>query len=146
VTSGDRRPSVVEVQLLSGHAHRVRSIVEITPGSVTLETYQPKGDLTHERLVSGRNRAREVTRHVPMRHRVREHRGGRVRSVAVAGPRTSGLRQRVSTAPPVDDPGRVVVVSAGFALWKGRAMHLGCRWSDIRRLRAYRASDALASW
>jgi hypothetical protein len=40
---------VVEIQLLSGHAHRVRSVVEINPGSVTLETYLAKGDLAHER-------------------------------------------------------------------------------------------------
>ena len=36
---------VVEIQLLSGHAHRVRSVVEINAGSVTLETYLSKGDL-----------------------------------------------------------------------------------------------------
>ena len=40
---------VVEVQLLSGHAHRVRSVVEIASGCVTLETYLAKGDLAHER-------------------------------------------------------------------------------------------------
>jgi hypothetical protein len=40
---------VVEIQLLSGHAHRVRSVVEINSGSVTLETYLAKGDLAHER-------------------------------------------------------------------------------------------------
>ncbi|MEO5818526.1 MAG: hypothetical protein ABIT20_24870 [Gemmatimonadaceae bacterium] len=40
---------VVEIQLLSGHAHRVRSVVEINAGSVTLETYLAKGDLAHER-------------------------------------------------------------------------------------------------
>ena len=40
---------VVEVQLLSGHAHRVRSIVEVGAGTVTLETYLTKGDLAHER-------------------------------------------------------------------------------------------------
>ena len=40
---------VVEIQLLSGHAHRVRSVVEVNAGSVTLETYLAKGDLAHER-------------------------------------------------------------------------------------------------
>ena len=40
---------IVEIQLLSGHAHRVRSVVEINAGSVTLETYLAKGDLAHER-------------------------------------------------------------------------------------------------
>ena len=40
---------VVEIQLVSGHAHRVRSVVEINAGCVTLETYLAKGDLVHER-------------------------------------------------------------------------------------------------
>lgn len=40
---------IVEVQLLSGHAHRVRSILEVGSGTVTLETYITKGDLAHER-------------------------------------------------------------------------------------------------
>jgi hypothetical protein len=40
---------VVEIQLISGHAHRVRSVVEVSTGSVTLETYLAKGDLAHER-------------------------------------------------------------------------------------------------
>lgn len=40
---------IVEVQLLSGHAHRVRSVVEVGSGTVTLETYITKGDLAHER-------------------------------------------------------------------------------------------------
>jgi hypothetical protein len=40
---------VVEIQLSSGHAHRVRSVVEVGAGSVTLETYLAKGDLAHER-------------------------------------------------------------------------------------------------
>jgi hypothetical protein len=40
---------VVEVQLISGHAHRVRSIVEVGSGTVTLETYLTKGNLAHER-------------------------------------------------------------------------------------------------
>ena len=40
---------IVEVQLISGHAHRVRSVVEAGAGTVTLETYLTKGDLAHER-------------------------------------------------------------------------------------------------
>jgi hypothetical protein len=48
VEASGGRP-VVEIQLLSGHAHRVRSVVEINAGSVTLETYLAKGDLAHER-------------------------------------------------------------------------------------------------
>jgi hypothetical protein len=40
---------IVEVQLLSGHAHRVRSILEVGTGTVTLETYITKGDLANER-------------------------------------------------------------------------------------------------
>jgi hypothetical protein len=40
---------VVEVQLISGHAHRVRCVVEVSAGTVTLETYLTKGDLTQDR-------------------------------------------------------------------------------------------------
>ena len=40
---------VIEVQLSSGHAHRVRSVIEVGSGTVTLETYLTKGDLAHER-------------------------------------------------------------------------------------------------
>lgn len=40
---------VVEVQLVSGHSHRVRSIIDVAAGIVTLETYLSKGDLAHER-------------------------------------------------------------------------------------------------
>ncbi len=36
------------------------------------------------------------------------------------------------------DPGRVVVVAAGFALWAGGRCVAAARWSDVRRLRAYR--------
>jgi hypothetical protein len=35
------------------------------------------------------------------------------------------------------DPGRVVVVAAGFALWSGGRCVAAARWTDIRRLRAY---------
>ena len=45
------------------------------------------------------------------------------------------------------DPGRVVVVAAGFALWSGGRCVAAARWSDVRRLRAYHRdappSDAL---
>ena len=40
---------IVEVVLRSGHVHRVRAIVEIGEGWVTLEVYQVTGDLTHDR-------------------------------------------------------------------------------------------------
>jgi hypothetical protein len=40
------------------------------------------------------------------------------------------------------DPGRVVVVAAGFALWKGGRCIAAARWSDIRRLRAYLRDSA----
>ena len=48
VTASGGNP-VVEVQLLSGHSHRVRSVVQVGTGTVTLETYLTKGDLAHER-------------------------------------------------------------------------------------------------
>lgn len=40
------------------------------------------------------------------------------------------------------DPGRVVVVAAGFALWTGGRCAAAARWSDVRRLRAYRRHAA----
>jgi hypothetical protein len=40
---------VIEVQLLNGHTHRVRSVVEVGTGCVTLETFQMKGDFAHQR-------------------------------------------------------------------------------------------------
>jgi hypothetical protein len=40
---------VVEIVLLSGHVYRVRTVVETTEGHVTLECYQMKGDLAHQR-------------------------------------------------------------------------------------------------
>jgi hypothetical protein len=45
------------------------------------------------------------------------------------------------------DRGRVVVVTAGFALWLGGRCVAAARWSDIRRLRAHRRDaqgDAIA--
>lgn len=47
------------------------------------------------------------------------------------------------TAP--DDQGRVVVVAAGFALWRGGRCIAAARWADLRRLRAYRAVDAASA-
>jgi hypothetical protein len=48
----------------------------------------------------------------------------------------------------VADQGRIVVVSAGFALWAGSRCMAAARFSDIRRLRAVRAAsvnpDAIA--
>lgn len=43
---------------------------------------------------------------------------------------------------PRDEHGRIVVVAAGFALWKGGRCIAAARWGDIRRLRAYRAEPA----
>ncbi|MEP7000772.1 MAG: hypothetical protein ABI969_09850 [bacterium] len=43
--------------------------------------------------------------------------------------------------PPGDDLGRIVVVAAGFALWKGGRCIAAARWPDIQRVRAYRHAD-----
>lgn len=40
---------VVEVVLLNGHAHRVRSIVDVADGHVTLESYLVRAELAHHR-------------------------------------------------------------------------------------------------
>ena len=40
---------------------------------------------------------------------------------------------------PVDALGRIVVVAAGFALWKGGKCIAAARWADIRLMRAHRA-------
>jgi hypothetical protein len=45
----------------------------------------------------------------------------------------------------VFDPGRVVVVAAGFALWSGGRCIAAARWSDVRRLRAYHRDRAPAA-
>lgn len=42
------------------------------------------------------------------------------------------------------DSGRVVVVAAGFALWSGGRCAAAARWSDVRRLRAYRRGGPTA--
>lgn len=49
----------------------------------------------------------------------------------------------MKATPAADDLGRIVVVAAGFALWKGGRCIAAARWADIQRLRAYRpATDA----
>jgi hypothetical protein len=40
---------VVEVLLVGGHAHRVRSVLDAADGRVTFEAYQMRGELTHHR-------------------------------------------------------------------------------------------------
>jgi hypothetical protein len=45
----------------------------------------------------------------------------------------------------MSDPGRVVVVAAGFALWSGGRCIAAARWSDVRRLRAYYRDNAPAA-
>ncbi|MDB4893005.1 MAG: hypothetical protein JWL61_4860 [Gemmatimonadetes bacterium] len=46
----------------------------------------------------------------------------------------------------MDELGRIVVVAAGFALWKGGRCIAAARWADIRRITARRTestTDAL---
>jgi hypothetical protein len=40
---------IVELLLVGGHVHRVRSVLEVEDGRVTFEAYQMKGDLAHQR-------------------------------------------------------------------------------------------------
>jgi hypothetical protein len=40
---------IVELLLVGGHVHRIRSVVEVGEGRVTFEAYQMKGDLAHQR-------------------------------------------------------------------------------------------------
>ena len=40
---------VVELSLLNGHVHRVRQVVDIADGWVTLAVHPVRGDLSHER-------------------------------------------------------------------------------------------------
>jgi hypothetical protein len=44
---------VVEVVLLTGHSYRVRSVVDVDDGRVTLEAYLVKADLAHHRPLFG---------------------------------------------------------------------------------------------
>jgi hypothetical protein len=43
---------------------------------------------------------------------------------------------------PVDELGRIVVVAAGFALWKSGRCIAAARWADIRRVSARRVDSA----
>lgn len=52
-------PPVVEIVLVSGHVYRVRSVLEMADGHVTLECYQMKGDLAHLRPRFGDSSAKE---------------------------------------------------------------------------------------
>ena len=40
---------IVEISLLNGHTHRIRSVVDVTSGYVVFEAYHLKGDLAHQR-------------------------------------------------------------------------------------------------
>lgn len=40
---------VVELSLLNGHVHRVREVVDVAEGHVTLGVHPTRGDLSHER-------------------------------------------------------------------------------------------------
>lgn len=40
---------IVEIHLVNGQTHRVRSVTEISSGFVTIEAYLGKGDLAHHR-------------------------------------------------------------------------------------------------
>jgi hypothetical protein len=40
---------IVELLLTGGHVHRVRKVIEVDEGRVTVEAYQMKGDLAHQR-------------------------------------------------------------------------------------------------
>lgn len=51
----------------------------------------------------------------------------------------------MSAAPAPDELGRIVVVAAGFALWKGGRCIAAARWADIQRLRAYRLAGEPAN-
>lgn len=48
----------------------------------------------------------------------------------------------MSPLPSEEDLGRIVVVAAGFALWKGGRCIAAARWADIKRVRAYRRAGA----
>ena len=40
---------IVELLLVGGHVHRVRSVIAVDDARATFEAYQMKGDLTHQR-------------------------------------------------------------------------------------------------
>ncbi|HEV7992717.1 MAG TPA: hypothetical protein VGP25_12885 [Gemmatimonadaceae bacterium] len=40
---------IVEISLLNGHTHRIRSVIDVTSGYVVFEAFHLKGDLAHQR-------------------------------------------------------------------------------------------------
>ena len=48
---------IVELLLVGGHAHRVRSVLDVADGRVTFEAYQMRGDLAHQRPRYGQTSA-----------------------------------------------------------------------------------------
>lgn len=48
---------IVELLLVGGHSHRVRSVIAVAEGRVTFEAYQMKGDLAHQRPRFGQSSA-----------------------------------------------------------------------------------------
>jgi hypothetical protein len=48
---------IVELLLVGGHAHRVRSVLDVADGRVTFEAYQMRGDLAHQRPRFGQTSA-----------------------------------------------------------------------------------------
>jgi len=40
---------IVDLVLVGGHAHRVRSVLAVDEGRLTIEAYQMRGDLAHQR-------------------------------------------------------------------------------------------------
>jgi hypothetical protein len=48
---------IVELLLVGGHTHRVRSVLAVEDGRVTFEAYHMKGDLTHQRPRFGQGTA-----------------------------------------------------------------------------------------
>lgn len=48
---------IVELLLVGGHTHRVRSVLAVEDGRVTFEAFQMKGDLAHQRPRFGQSSA-----------------------------------------------------------------------------------------
>jgi hypothetical protein len=48
---------IVELLLVGGHAHRVRTVIDVADGRVTFEAYQSRGELTHQRPRFGQTSA-----------------------------------------------------------------------------------------
>ena len=48
---------IVELLLTGGHSHRIRGVLGVEEGRVTLEAYQMKGDLAHQRPRFGQTSA-----------------------------------------------------------------------------------------